>query len=81
MTIRKVLGLTQPGRGDTITLPITVLFALPAVRTFFPGNPPLGCKIDYLGIIPQLLIIGASVLLPFSKTLQFLTDHDYPRLV
>jgi hypothetical protein len=61
MTIREVFGLVQSKRGDTIALPITALFALPAVRTFLPGAPPLGCRIDYLGILPQLLIIGASV--------------------
>jgi Domain of unknown function (DUF4436) len=66
MTIREVFGRVQPGRGDTIVIPITALFALPTVRTFFPGATPLGGRIDYLGIIPQLLIIGASVTLFIS---------------
>ncbi|KZT39698.1 hypothetical protein SISSUDRAFT_1045203 [Sistotremastrum suecicum HHB10207 ss-3] len=46
-----------PGGMDGVALPFAGLFALPSVRGVMPGNPPFGCLIDFIGIVPNLAII------------------------
>lgn len=64
---REVFGRVRPGVGDTLPLPLTALFALPAVRTFLPGNPPVGGTLDSFGVIPQIIVLGSCVRLPSSS--------------
>ncbi|KAJ6460554.1 hypothetical protein C8R45DRAFT_1108965 [Mycena sanguinolenta] len=66
MTVLSVFGRRKlPGGMDSVTLPFAGLFALPSVRAVMPGNPPFGCLIDFIGILPNLAIIAgcASTLL------------------
>lgn len=58
---REVFGRIHPGVGDTLPLPLTALFALPAIRQFLPGNPPVGGTLDSFGVIPQILVLGSCV--------------------
>jgi len=44
--------------GDLFGIPITALFALPAVRSIMPGSPAFGCILDYSGIILNLLVLA-----------------------
>ncbi|KAF8157352.1 hypothetical protein K438DRAFT_1687174 [Mycena galopus ATCC 62051] len=66
MTVLSVFGRRKlPGGMDSVALPFAGLFALPSVRAVMPGNPPFGCLIDFIGILPNLAIIAgcASTLL------------------
>ncbi|KAJ7195583.1 hypothetical protein B0H12DRAFT_1038667 [Mycena haematopus] len=81
LTVLSVFGRRKlPGGMDSVALPFAGLFALPSVRAVMPGNPPFGCLIDFIGILPNLAIIAvcastlllcklrreANVLLPFA---------------
>ncbi|KAJ7476266.1 hypothetical protein B0H11DRAFT_1308591 [Mycena galericulata] len=66
MTVLSVFGRRKlPSGMDSVALPFAGLFALPSVRAVMPGNPPFGCLIDFIGILPNLAIIAgcASTLL------------------
>ncbi|KAE9403359.1 hypothetical protein BT96DRAFT_1017067 [Gymnopus androsaceus JB14] len=60
-----------PG-SDGIALLFAGLFALPTIRGIFPGNPALGCLVDFVGLVPNLCIIsGCAVtvlLVQLSRT-------------
>ncbi|KIM42811.1 hypothetical protein M413DRAFT_124194 [Hebeloma cylindrosporum] len=59
MTVVNVIGRREPPVGvDIVALTFSGLFALPSVRSVMPGNPPFGCLIDFLGILPNLMIIA-----------------------
>ncbi|EJD49118.1 hypothetical protein AURDEDRAFT_162059 [Auricularia subglabra TFB-10046 SS5] len=57
-----------PDGLDSIALPFAGLFALPSVRSVMPGDPPFGCLIDFIGIIPNLCIVsGCATVLLLSR--------------
>lgn len=59
MTLAYTMGGRElPPGSDSVTLMFTALFALPTVRSTMPGNPPFGCLLDAVGIIPNLLIVA-----------------------
>ncbi|KAH7100299.1 hypothetical protein BKA62DRAFT_706606 [Auriculariales sp. MPI-PUGE-AT-0066] len=59
MTLTYGLSRWQlPDGLDSVALPFAALFALPSVRSVMPGDPPFGCFIDFVGIIPNLAIVA-----------------------
>ncbi|KZV88880.1 hypothetical protein EXIGLDRAFT_772255 [Exidia glandulosa HHB12029] len=59
MTLVYTLGRRQlPDGLDSVTLPFAGLFALPSVRGVMPGDPPFGCLLDFIGIVPNLSIVA-----------------------
>lgn len=69
MTLVYTMGRRQlPDGLDSIALPFAGLFALPSVRSVMPGDPPFGCLIDFIGIIPNLCIVsGCATVLLLSR--------------
>ncbi|EJD49113.1 hypothetical protein AURDEDRAFT_162054 [Auricularia subglabra TFB-10046 SS5] len=69
MTLVYILGRRQlPDSLDSIALPFTGLFALPATRNVMPGDPPFGCLIDFIGVIPNICIVSVcATLLLFNR--------------
>ncbi|KIM42810.1 hypothetical protein M413DRAFT_124137 [Hebeloma cylindrosporum] len=69
MTVLSVLGRRKPPKGmDVVALSFAGLFALPSVRGVMPGNPPFGCLLDFIGILPNLAIIaGCATSLLISR--------------
>ncbi|KZV92996.1 hypothetical protein EXIGLDRAFT_768436 [Exidia glandulosa HHB12029] len=61
MVIASTAGRRHPPDGfDIVALPFAALFALPQVRSVMPGDPPFGCLLDFIGIIPNLTLIAVS---------------------
>ncbi|KZV88881.1 hypothetical protein EXIGLDRAFT_772256 [Exidia glandulosa HHB12029] len=59
MTLVYTLGRRQlPDGLDSVALPFAGLFALPSVRGVMPGDPPFGCLLDFIGIVPNLSIVA-----------------------
>lgn len=72
MTVLNVFGrIKMPEDMDAVALLFAGLFALPSVRSVMPGNPPFGCLIDFIGILPNLVIIsGCATSLLVSRMLR-----------
>ncbi|EJD48282.1 hypothetical protein AURDEDRAFT_162753 [Auricularia subglabra TFB-10046 SS5] len=57
-----------PSEMDSVGLQFAGLFALPTVRSIMPGGPPFGCLLDFIGIIPNLVLVSlAATLLLFFR--------------
>ncbi|KLO05726.1 hypothetical protein SCHPADRAFT_838995 [Schizopora paradoxa] len=72
MTVMNVFGRVRMPEGmDAVALLFAGLFALPSVRSVMPGDPPFGCLIDFIGILPNLVIIsGCATSLLVSRILR-----------
>lgn len=76
------IALAVSVRGRQVELPmislgVIVLFALPALRNFLPGQPPIGMLLDFLAFFWAQAIVAISVLI---LTVTWLVrENGYPR--
>lgn len=77
-----LIALSVAVRGRQVELPmitlgVIVLFALPALRNFLPGQPPIGTLLDFVAFFWAQAIVAISVVI---LTFCFLSrENGYPR--
>jgi hypothetical protein len=60
-----IRAITTPERADLLPLSVSIslIFGLPALRNIQPGVPPVGALVDYVTFIWAELIVAASAVI------------------